>query len=128
MVLSWYLPDEATPDRDAIADLVADAGATVPSLWRLEIANAFRTAVRKGRLTLEQRNQVLTLLDDMNINSEDDTHLRAWSHVLPLADKHGLTPYDATYLELAIRKALPLATLDAALAKAARDEGLSVLP
>ena len=48
LTLAWYFEDESTPATDALLDRVADTGALVPSLWRLEVANAFQTAIRRA--------------------------------------------------------------------------------
>jgi len=57
---------------------------------------------------------------------DPDTPGRALTYAWPLAAQHGLTTYDAAYLELAIRRGLPLATLDVSLARAARAEGVTL--
>ncbi|KKB12977.1 hypothetical protein VE25_04515 [Devosia geojensis] len=126
--MTWYLEDEVTPATERIFDQVTRDGAVVPSLWRLEIANAFRTAIRKNRMTSRYRDESLADLQLLDIVVRDDTHERAWTEILALSDRHGLTPYDASYLELALRERLPLASLDKALLAAARAEGLETLP
>ncbi|WP_201776042.1 type II toxin-antitoxin system VapC family toxin [Devosia geojensis] len=128
LVMTWYLEDEVTPATERIFDQVTRDGAVVPSLWRLEIANAFRTAIRKNRMTSRYRDESLADLQLLDIVVRDDTHERAWTEILALSDRHGLTPYDASYLELALRERLPLASLDKALLAAARAEGLETLP
>lgn len=67
-------------------------------------------------------------LERFPLEIDASTNDVAWSETLTLADRHNLTVYDAAYLELAMRRALPLATLDTRLADAARAEGLAVLP
>ncbi len=62
----------------------------------------------------------------MAIEIDDETDQRAWSATLRLAERHKLTLYDAAYLELADRRALPLASLDAALCAAAASIGVRV--
>ena len=73
-------------------------------------------------------DETLASLRRMPIKFDHTGHELVWRLVLPLATKNNLTVYDATYLELAIRKGLPLATTDGALADAARAEGVPVLP
>lgn len=105
---------------------MAERGAVVPSLWRLEVANGLLAAVRRGRLTAARRDALLAALLDMDIAIDTETDLHAWSGTVRLAEAHGLTAYDAAYLELAQRRRLPLATLDAALAQAAREAGVAL--
>lgn len=105
---------------------MAERGAVVPSLWRLEVANGLLGAVRRGRLAVERRDALLEALLEMDIAIDAETDLHAWSGTVRLAEAHGLTAYDAAYLELAQRRRLPLATLDAALAQAAREAGVAL--
>lgn len=127
ITLPWYFQDEATAFSESLLDRVVANGAVVPAHWKLEIANAFRTSLRKGRIDRGYRDLSLQDLSELAILVDDETALHAWEATLALADKHGLTPYDAAYLELALRRNLPLATLDKALKSAAEDEGLDVL-
>ncbi len=101
---------------------MASDGAVVPSHWRLEVANGFRTALRRGRISLEYRDSSLRDLAALPIEIDTHTALHAWDTTLALSDRFGLTPYDAAYLELAIRRKLPLASFDDAL----RDAGAVV--
>lgn len=119
LTLAWYFEDESTPATDDVLDRVTAAGAVVPALWRLEVANAFQMAVRRGRTDQVYRDASLAELGFMPIRIDDDTNLYAWSATLRLAERFSLTVYDAAYLELAQRHALPLATLDEQLRAAA---------
>lgn len=127
VTLAWCFADETTPAIDALMLRVAREGATAPAIWRLEVANGLRSAMRRGRVTKETRDGHLADLRDMNIESDPETDRFAWSTTLRLADRHGLTPYDASYLELALRLNLPLASLDRALRDAAQAEGVPLL-
>ncbi len=91
----------------------------MPSLWRLEVANAFQSALRRKRITTVYRDESLTKLDAMPITVDADTDTYAWTTTLRLAERFGLSVYDASYLELAQRRSLPLATLDKELREAA---------
>ncbi len=75
-----------------------------------------------------RRSQLLSSLAELPIEIDAETADHVWHATVDLAAKHSLTVYDATYLELAMRKRLPLATLDQDLMAAARAEGLTVLP
>jgi predicted nucleic acid-binding protein len=98
-------------------------GAVVPAHWKLEIANGFRSAERRGRIDREYRDLSLQDLGRLAITVDLETVRHAWQATLELADRFGLTPYDAAYLELALRRELPLGTVDRALLEASRIAG-----
>ena len=126
MALSWYFEDECSPAADALLDRVAEDGAVVPSLWRLEIANGLQIALRRGRINRAFRDRTLAELGRMGITTDPDTDSYAWTNTLQLADRFQLTVYDAAYLELAQRRSLPLATLDKPLRAAAGTLGITL--
>ena len=117
--MTWYFDDEITPATEAVLNHVSEAGAVVPSLWRLEVANAFQSALRRKRISPEYRDESLVELGELPITLDTDTDTYAWTTTLRLAERFGLTIYDAAYLELAQRRSLPLATLDNELREAA---------
>ncbi len=127
LTLSWYFEDERTPAADALLDQVTNTGAVVPSLWRLETANGLQVAIRRKRIDVAFRDRALTHLTRLPITVDAETDAHAWTTTLQLADRFQLTLYDAAYLELAQRRALPLATLDSALRPAADALGLTLL-
>jgi predicted nucleic acid-binding protein len=124
--LAFVLPDEISAPSLALLDHVAAHGAWVPSLWGLEVANALSMAVRRGRIAQPYRNAVLHQLGRLDIQTDPETSAKAWETTLTLADRHGLTLYDAAYLELSLRRFLRLATLDAGLLRIAVAEGVEV--
>ena len=117
--LSWCFEDEASPETDALFERVRDLGAVVPGLWHLEIANVLLQAEKRGRITAGDVTMRLDLIAALPITTDSETTARAWREILALARAQGLTTYDAAYLELAIRRGLPLQTKDAALIGAA---------
>lgn len=117
--LSWILPGEGDMAADALLDTVAEAGASVPALWPFEVANVLLMAERRGRITPAERRQALSLLGDLQIHVDPQSPARAWTETLALAQAHRLTAYDASYLELAVRQGLPLASRDTELRSAA---------
>jgi predicted nucleic acid-binding protein len=119
--------DETTPAVTQVFELLRDNGAWVPSLWRLEVANALEMEFRRGRHPAEFRDGALADLALLPIQIDPDTDRQAWGATARLAEKHRLTLYDSTYLELALRRGLPLATLDRQLRAAARDENVELL-
>ncbi|HXR35106.1 MAG TPA: type II toxin-antitoxin system VapC family toxin [Candidatus Binataceae bacterium] len=106
---------------------VAEFGASVPTLWRLEVANGFQMAVRRKRINTTYRDTSIAELSLLPITIDQDTGTYAWTTTLRLAERFLLTVYDAAYLELAQRRSLPLATLDRDLRTAATALGLALL-
>jgi predicted nucleic acid-binding protein len=125
--LAWIYGDETTDAIRRIFDAIADNGALVPSLWRLEVANSLTMAVRKRRIDPDFRRAALADLAILDISTDPQTDSHAWTDTLNLADQLQLTVYDAAYLELAQRRILPLATLDGELRTAATAIGVTVL-
>ena len=124
--LSWCFEDEASPESDALFEQVRDQGAVVPGLWHLEVANVLLQAERRGRITTADVTMRLELIADLPIATDNETTARAWLEILALARAEGLTTYDATYLELAIRRGFPLMTKDAGLIAAAGRSGVAI--
>jgi len=122
--LAWCFPDEHATYPQSVLDSLATGQALVPSLWPLEIANAFLMGERRGRSTQANTVNWTTYLASLPIAIDDETNARAWSDTLNLARAQNLSSYDASYLELAKRKGLPLATLDKKLTAAAAAVGV----
>lgn len=125
--LGWFYPDETTLALSELFDRVVARGAFVPELWKIEVASSLTVGIRRRRITLEDREEALADLDSLSITVDRHTGGHVWHETLALADKHRLTVYDATYLELALRLSLPLATLDEDLREAAQREGVPLL-
>ena len=120
----WLLPDETDHRADAAFDRFPTDPALAPSLWWFEMRNIFLLSERRGRLNSARTEQLFSLLNKMPI--EIDRHPNE-TEMMTLARRHKLTAYDAAYLELALRQHLPLATLDSALMRAAKAEGVEVI-
>jgi len=127
MAIAWLFDDEKTAAAHAIMRRVAEEGAVVPAIWHLEVANVLENAVRRGRCDRGHVDRSLDRLGRMLIATDDETSRHAWARTLALARAHGLTTYDACYLELALRLGSPLATRDGALIAAARERRMPVL-
>ncbi len=126
--LAWCFADERTPPLMALLDRVGEAGAEAPTLWPLEVTNGLLMAQRRKRLSADERDAMIGFLRDLPVALDHASAAQAWGATALLAERHRLTLYDATYLELALRRDLPLATLDTALRKAAVQAGVTVLP
>jgi predicted nucleic acid-binding protein len=124
LTLAWYFEDERTPAADALLDRVTEMGAVVPVLWWLEVANGFQIAIR---IDVDFRDAAIGQLAwlPITIDAETDTHV--WTTTLGLADRFGLTIYNACYLELPQRRAVPLGTLDKELRVAGNALGMQLL-
>jgi predicted nucleic acid-binding protein len=126
VVLCWCLEDEGCRYADALLEQIPQCEALVPAIWPLELTNALLMAERRKRITEAELTRSLSILKNFPIQVEQEPPERAWTEVLSLARSQGLTTYDASYLDLAMRTGLPIATLDKALRKAARKAQVSV--
>jgi predicted nucleic acid-binding protein len=125
---AWVHPGQATPETDRLLqEVAAGAPVAVPSLWFLEMANVTLMAERRRRLTAAQRKTALEQLAALQFTVDEEAARMAFVKISQLAIKHGLTIYDATYLELALRRKMALATRDKALRKAGLSCGLAVV-
>ena len=132
VVMRWLLKDGSV-ERLAYADKVLgllmqdDAQAVVPGVWPLEVANVIVKAQAKGLVSEARATAFIGLLDDMGISVDSSTAERALKDTLQLARRFKLSSYDASYLELALREGLQLATLDADLHSAMLQTGGAVV-
>ena len=125
---AWLLEDEATPATEDLLERVGGGGALVPALWHLEVANVLGMAERRQRIAGPDVDEGIEMLGRLPIAVDSETADRAFGDIRGLARSHGLSAYDAAYLELATRTGLPLATLDKGLRRAAGAAGLETLP
>lgn len=119
MTVAWLFDVERTEAAHAVMRRVVAEGAIVPSLWRLEIANVLRNAVRRGRCNEAYVDRSLARLARLAIKRHEETDDHAWGSTRTLARKEDLSLYDAAHLELAIRRPMSLASCDKALLAAA---------
>ena len=124
VALAWQMPDEESAPAQLLFERFLEQGAIVPGLWRLEVANALLVAERRGRLEPGFTQDALADFSALPFEVDEETDRHAWTATRRLAERFGLTVYDASYLELAQRSGLPLATLDQQLARAARECGV----
>ena len=115
LAMSWCFADETTPYTQGVLAGLRTTYAVVPALWPFEITNVLAINERKRRITQEQSDAFLATLAALSIRV--DPPIGA-ADLLVLTRKHGLTAYDASYLEVAIRTGLPIATLDKELLRA----------
>lgn len=126
--LSWVFVDEATKAGDALLrELQKGSRAWVPALWHLEVANVLLYAKKRGRIDQAGVEKFLAMLQGLDVEVDDQTMAQVWGKTLGLGEVYGLSVYDAAYLELALRRSLPLATLDQPLRAACAKAGVKLL-
>lgn len=127
VVMGWCFEDEANAYADAVLECLDNGEAFVPAIWPLEVGNVLLVAERKGRLGKADVVRFVELLGELPISVDQETPERMLTAVFILARDTGLSTYDASYLDLAMRLDLPIATRDQSLLKAARKCGVDVL-
>jgi predicted nucleic acid-binding protein len=128
VAVAWCFDDEATPLTEGILDLLAKGTTVVvPAVWPLEIANAMLSAERKKRINVARATAFLGRVKAFPILIDSIPIGRGFDEILSVGRQHGLTANDAAYLELALRQALPLATLDDDLRRSASTAGVDLL-
>lgn len=131
VAMCWLLNDGRAADRSyalKVLDALHQSMAIVPGLWALEAANVVAKAEARGLVTEARAQSFVSTLTRLNIDTDTDTAHHALSETLNLARRYKLSAYDAAYLELALRRGLPLATLDTDLGKAAKRAGVARFP
>jgi predicted nucleic acid-binding protein len=128
VTVSWCFEDESNEASTAVLEsLAGGVEAIVPAHWSLEVTDALLTAERRGRLSHTKMLHFLGLLTRLPITADLETFALAFGSVAHLARDHGLTTYDAAYLELALRAGASLATFDQKLAVAAVTRGVRLV-
>lgn len=127
VTMAWCFEDESTPYTEAVLDRVRETGAVAPAIWPLEVANAVLVGERRQRLTLARTTRFVQFVRSLPITVDTMDLASVLGPVLTLGREHGLSSYDAAYLELAMREGLPLATQDARLSAAAERVGVSLV-
>jgi predicted nucleic acid-binding protein len=125
--MSWCFADESDHYSDALLDLLLESEALVPSIWPLEVVNVLVVAERRRRIKKAQAVRLMELLQSLPIVIDTSTPERAMGPIHALAREYELSSYDASYLELAMREGLALATRDDQLSNVARRCGVEVL-
>ena len=126
VTLAWCFGDEESDLAERVLDRLAGEEALAPAIWPLEVANALRTAERRGRLELADLAQVRELLTALPVRIEGVSLDAALGEVSELARALELTAYDAAYLALAARRGLALATVDQQLRRACARAGVEL--
>ena len=125
--LAWAIQDERTARSVAVLERLARDKAEVPGHWALDVANGLLMAARRKWMSDAARLEALARLAELPIRADEETAARAGHETTAIATRFGLSVYGAAYLELAVRRKLPLATLDDALEAAAQAVGVELL-
>ncbi len=128
LTVAWCFEDEATPFTEGVYDQIrAGAESLVPAIWPSEVANALRTAERRGRITTTDADAFLAMLLTLPVTVAVSSPERTFAAIMAVARAYQLTVYDALYLDVARQEGLPLATLDQALRDAATSLGIPLV-
>lgn len=124
VTMAWCFEDEVSAFTDRVLESLRESEAFVPQVWSLEITNVLAVAERRKRITAAASTRFLELLAELPIRTDSGADPR---RLLAVARQTGLSAYDASYLELAMREGFPLATNDRTLSAAARKSGVRLL-
>jgi predicted nucleic acid-binding protein len=127
LTLAWVFDEEETERSREVLRQTLEHVVVVPSVWPLEVANAVLIGVCSGRFTEDEALLFVEALAGLDVEVDEQAHRIAFVDLMPLAREHGLSSYDAAYLELALRAGAPLATLDLGLARAAHAADVELL-
>jgi predicted nucleic acid-binding protein len=127
VTLGWCFEDESSAEADRVLARLEQEEALAPAHWPLEVANALRTAERRGRMDAAELPRLRALLAALPVEVAPVELTTATGGVLEAARTYDLTAYDAAYLDLAAIRGLPLATVDARLRAACARAGIDVV-
>ncbi len=127
VAIAWCFESESSSYSDSVLNKMGEVQVVVPSIWPLEVSNAIAVAHRRGRLSATESIQAASLIAMLPVSVDEPNVSRALGMTLDIATRNSLSSYDASYLELAIRRYLELATLDEQLRKVAVAMGVPIL-
>jgi predicted nucleic acid-binding protein len=111
--IAFVMPDECNPTVDTFFDFLTPTDTLlVPQLWWYELANTLRTSIRRKRISIDEAYTAIGLLNGYKYNTDNEHGADYSRKLLDMAKQYDLSAYDASYLELALRKKAVLATLD----------------
>lgn len=122
VTISWCFKDECKPDVTKVLYALEEAEALVPFIWAYEVCNVLTSAEKKKRISATDSTRFLSILTELPITIDEKGDVM--KDILVLARHHGISAYDAAYLELSLRYGIPLATLDKGLITALKNSGI----
>lgn len=120
VVMAWCFQDQTSKYTEAVLDRLVASEAYAPAIWPLEVGNVLLVAEKKNILSKADVIRFLSLVQGLPVIVEQESPDRMLTEILALARERHLSTYDASYLDLAMRLGLPLATQDKALSMAAK--------
>jgi predicted nucleic acid-binding protein len=128
VAIAWAVPSQATDGSvSLLAGVSSGSAVVVPVLWAFEVSNSLLALWRRRVIQEEQYERARLDLAELDSIVDEEGPRLARETISALARKHSLSVYDAVYLELALRRELPLASRDSALNKAAKRAGVRTL-
>ena len=127
IVMLWCFKDETSSYADAVLNKLEFSTAFAPSIWPLEVGNVLLVAERNKRLRQADSIRFIALLSELPIIVEPESPDRMMNEIVSIARAYDLSTYDASYLDLAMRKGIPIATLDKGLLSAAKKSNVPVI-
>lgn len=127
VVMSWCFQDETNKYADDVLGFLEEGIAYVPAIWPLEVSNVLLVAERRKRLSQADSSRFISLLNELPIIVDQESPERMLSEILALAREYKLSSYDASYLDLAMRKGLPVATTDINIIAAAKRSSVPII-
>lgn len=127
VVMSWCFHDETDKYADAVLGYLENYSAFAPAIWPLEVSNVLLVAQRRNRISQADSSRFISLLTELPIFVEQESPERMFSEIFALGRECKISSYDASYLDLAMRKGLPLATMDKKIILAARKCSVSIM-
>ena len=126
VVMAWCFGDEGRTYSDDVLESLGSTEAIAPAIWPLEIGNVLVVAERRKRLSKSASIRFIALINDPPIHVIRESPERMTKEILALVWERQLSTYDASYLDLAMRKGVPIATRDSGLKKAALGCGVQI--
>lgn len=129
VAMRWLLESEKVSDQkyaERVLKSMADSGALVPNLWQLEAVSVLVGAEKRCEVSLGEIERFISQLENLPIHTDPSTAQHAFNRIFTLARAYNISSYDASYLELAVREGLPLASLDKKLIKTARKADVEI--
>ena len=126
--MRWCFESAAHPYADSVLRRLAGGDdAIVPVVWFYEASAVLAREQNRGTLAAPKADEFIAELKSLTITADEESAARVFTDVHRLALAYRLTSYDAAYLELALRRGLPLATLDDDLIRAGRLAGAAIV-
>lgn len=126
VAMAWYFKDENSELADSVLASLDHHEAIVPAVWPLEVGNSLLVAERRQRLGMAEVTRILKLLENLPITVEQESSGRMLTEIFAMARDLGLSTYDASYLDLAMRLGIPISTLDQSMLAAAGECRLQI--